>query len=657
MNDKSIEKYGEIKVDKPEVEDLFRALDLEYKILLYYLYYACQPVKKIYALQTHRMALEIINLFKHLYEKIDRVHDNALFEEVKKYYAYLLSNHSHYFIRRAWEKTTPESLKFKELTPERLKIVTEVCKYNKSIDHLIPHIFEKNHESPLIVDKSINKSHVGHYHPEFNDNLFEKVKEEEKGVNKYYDLETKLDETKNVRILQYSTMGRCEPEMSEIHEWVTKAIVLAKNSKKIDQSLTKTLVSLGIFIKTGKEADLKQLNEHWAMMENKVDFLIGPYEVYQDPMSIIGSYGAELTIEAHNMKPFQKIWVKLERMLPYPEEYMREKPEPGNISVRTKLFSTGVNGPLRYVAAYCLPNDNELRQKKTKQVIYKHASTQNRKIQEKMRQMIHIEETKDVLKKHDENYQLESDIWTLHVILHETLGHAAGKLHKHPKKGNITDKYLPSLIKGDFDTLEELRADINAAWIAMEGYSDLLGCFDWLKKWDKKMGQQSLKKFIISELMSGGIRRLGSLPKPVKKVEGAHARASLVITNYLLNNGGVELKEEFELMEGKEYLVVGFVVNDLNKVIGSIKELCTKVQKIKSTGDGPANTKLFKWYTDNPIGIEKIRYYSTKLKEKNDYLFNGTSIVVDHYPKLEPQIQNGEIKDVMLKWSSTFLDQ
>lgn len=640
-------KYGDVLVIQPNIEDLFNNLHLDEKILIYYLYHAFQSTNIIYSGQIHRYAPEIIALFKFLYHKIDRVHDNKLFKDVELYYLFLITNHSQYSVREAMTKKTPDMMGLKELTSDAVKTIAPMLGYKKDIDHILPHIFDSKLESVLVSDNSINKSNVGHYSRDFKQSDFDKVPLSSRGVNKYY--------TKD-KIYSYSAKDRNDKEMSDVHSWITQAIVWANSSKTIDERIKKTLMSLGSFVMSGSEADLKELNIHWSEMDSKIDFLFGPYEVYTDPMHIIGAYAAEITIQLENLVEFRKMWPKLERMLPFSDEFKRDVPNPGNISIRTKLFAAGSNGPLRMVAAYCLPNDDDLRKTHTKQVIYYYPpslksisqSNEFNKYKE-YRELRHISHNLSIYVEHDGNCTLEGYIWNVHVILHETVGHAAGKL-----SDGIFNQDLPYMIKDDFNSMEELRAEINAGWISMEGYDDLKKCFPTFAKWDKQLGPQLFKTLLLTELMNDGLRRLANLPQPMKSVEGAHARANLIILNYLLSYGGVELVEEYKSIGEKSFLIVGCKINDIYKVISGVKELCQKVQEIKSTGHGDANNKLFTWYSNNPVGIEKLRYYSQKLKEKNDYLNGNTSIVADSYPTPSLIAENGKIKNVVLKWNSIF---
>jgi len=640
-----MDKYGDVLIIQPNVEDLFNNLSLDEKILLYYLYHAFQPTNTIYSGQIHRYAPEIVQLFKFLYHKVDRVHDLKLFKDIEQYYLFLLANHSQYSVREAMTKKTPEMMGLTELTPSAVQSIAPLLGYKRDIEHLMPHIFDSKLESTLVSDHSINKSHVGHYAPDFKQSDFDKVPLTSRGVNKYYSKD---------KIYSYSAKDKNEKEMVEVHQWITKAIVWANSSKTIDEKIKKTLMSLGSFIMSGSEADLRELNINWSEMDSKIDFLFGPYEVYTDPMHIIGAYAAEITIQLENLVEFRKMWPKFERMLPFPDEFRRDVPKPGNISIRTKLFAAGSNGPLRMVAAYCLPNDDDLRKTYTKQVIYyyppptKSFKKGTDKYKE-YRNLRHISHNLSIYEEHDGNCTLEEYIWNVHVILHETVGHAAGKL-----SDGILNHELPYMIKDDYNSMEELRAEINAGWISMEGYDDLKKCFPTFAKWDKQMGPQLFKTLLLTELMNDGLRRLANLPQPLKSVEGAHARANLIILNYLLSYGGVELVEEDKFVNQKYFLVVGCKINDIYKVIAGVKELCQKIQEIKSTGHGMENSKLFKWYSNNPIGIEKLRYYSQKLKEKNDYLNENTSVVADSYPTPSLVIENGKIKNVILKWNSIF---
>lgn len=625
-------RYLEILLIKPNIKSLFDDLELDYKILLYYLQKAAIPINEVYATQIHRFAPEILNCFEFLDKKVNPVLDADLKKEIKIFLVYLQTNHSQYFIREAMTKKTPEKLGMSELTAEKFDTIMKLYQYPHPYEHLIPHIFT-DIESNLVVEGSIEKSSIGHYNPQFKQKYYNSVP---KGLNKYYDV---VDNKPVARV--YSIKDKCDKPLKEAHKWILEALDFSRQSKIIPQSIQKTLLSLSIFLATGSEEDLRQLSIDWSNMDEKIDFLFGPFEVYNDPMHTAGSYAVELTIRNLDLKKFRQIWPRLERMLPYPSEHMRLIPEPGNISIRTKLYSGGSNGPLRVVAAYCLPNDDELRQSKAKQVIYKYDHPRGGK---EYCEIKYINHTFEILKKYDENFQLPEQIWAISVLLHETLGHAAGKI-------NVDVDELPKLIGNDFSSLEELRADINAAWIAIVGYDDLKECFDWWKKWDSKLGKILFQELILTELLNCAFSRLINLPDNFETIEGAHARANVVITNFILSRGGVELVKDYYTSNGKVFLKLGCKITDFSAVIESVKTLCLKVQSIKANGDGKENTKLFKWYINNPISLFDFQSYSAALKIKNNYLFEGAKISADEYPLFDPVIENGKIKNIVLKWT------
>ena len=62
--------------------------------------------------------------------------------------------------------------------------------------------------------------------------------------------------------------------------------------------------------------------------------------------------------------------------------------------------------------------------------------------------------------------------------------------------------------------------------------------------------------------------------------------------NYLLDSGGVELKQEPVTVDDSEHMALGFVVIDVDATCKAITDLMMHVQTIKSTGDGQACNTL-----------------------------------------------------------------
>ena len=585
--------YSNLKIIDPNIDDLFNTLDADHKKLSYYLIEGCKIANLIYSDQIHPNAREIIKLFVHVYKnypKYDSLYDPDILLKLKKYTEFLLSTHSNYNIH--FKKEIPP------IDRDTLSKLVQLTRYPTTIDKLLDSIYDADID--LIVDGSIQKSKVGHYRGNF-------------GKNDVYDitkvsLNNRVDKVDTIVIRSYSMKDLNSNDMKLAHSWFKKALDICSESKTISPTIKTSLTKLLIFLQEGSVDSLDEYHKSWVKIEGVLDFLFSPFEVYMDPMHRMGSYASEVTIESVNLTNFKKIWIKLENSLPIPDEY-KSKSIAGNMSFRTKIYSGGANGPIRMISAYCLPNSSA----DTKQVIYTYSTNNGIYLNKHIERMIDGDMSRFCV----------NVAYTTHLILHEW-AHATGKFTKHLDGTPITSTNLPEYISKDFSSLEELRAETFAVWTLLNNYKDLLECFPELKKADKLMGDR-FKELYTTMIMDDGIRRLaGCDGNPIE----AHARANMVLTNYVMSYDGLEILEES--VHG--LFNIGCKV-DMNKIVDIIKKLCIQVQSIKSTGNGSGNDKLFNWFVKNPIGDAKMKQYAIKLKHKNSMLMSG--IEVENYPKLQ----------------------
>lgn len=600
--------FHNIKIIDPDIDDVFNKLDKDHKKLAYYLVQGCKAANYIYSEQIHPDARDLINLFIHLYvnyPKFDPQYDHKILENLKKYTEFLISTHSQYYVDNHKE--------YPPIDKNTLITLSQLTRYPKSVDNLITRLFDKTDEQ-LYVDGNVQKSYIGHYR-------IESSKKSKKYIDTIVDkihLNSQVcQDEKGLKVRVYSMKDLNSEDMKLAHKWFKLAYEHCIVSKTISPTVVNCLSKLLIFLQEGTIDSLIDYHNSWIKIEGMIDFIFSPFEVYLDPLHKMGSYAGEVTVESINLTNFRKIWQKLENDLPIPDEF-KSKNTPGRMSFRTKIYASGANGAMRLISAYCLPNSSN----DTKQVIYTYNET-----------------NKPYLNKHLMEI-IEGDLasfymnvaYKMHLVLHEW-AHATGKFTQYTDGTKITSANLSDYISKDYSSLEELRAETFAIWTFLNNYKDLIGCFDDMKRVDKNLGEMKFKELYTTLVLNDGLRRLASCDgNPIE----AHARANMVLTNYVMSHNGLEVIEEPFEFNGKMLYTIGCKIQ-LDKIPNIIKKLSIQIQTIKSTGNGNANERLFDWFVKNPIG-QKRKIYAQKIRDRIIEVVGNERIEVENYPIIEPDL-------------------
>ncbi|MEX0848860.1 MAG: hypothetical protein WD055_01390 [Candidatus Dependentiae bacterium] len=677
---KGLQTFHEIAVQyKSGIDEIFNTLHPEERIFLYYLYRASLPGHYLCSHQIHRHAVEIMDLFESILEQREQLKKmecqldfsvEDFTNEVITYLVYLWTNHGQYFLHDEYEqKRTPLDLKCQLITPENLQKVISVIGSNKSINHLLSSIFDNEVEKTLCVDGDIAESAINIYHPDFTEQDFVSLPEDKRSqINAYFDV-AYVDDERCPHVNVYKVGGRCSQELEVAVHWLQKAYEHVRHYPQLfDIHTERSLDYLIQFLKTGDEELFKQHSVEWIKTHNKLDYNFGWIEVYLDPKQYRGGFQAEVTAKTIDMKMLNALLPSLEGKLPFPDEYKRKSLDDlsaiPNASINIALFATGELGPLEILAAYCLPNYDELRtQHGSKQIIY-HSEKGLKQLTNPAlaRALFSLPKQVEWLKEHDPEGKLGDDIWNLGCILHETLGHGSGRLHKHTfrdgdklvignKAYNIGDTIDVTSINNNEllgkygQSLEELRAEIISLYTSVFNFDELAQA-GLYKDWPEKIGKERLIKELIKGMVWTGLSRLLSQSKKSNEIRGAHAQANTTILNFLLDGGGLQLLKENVEVEGETYQVLGFEIDDVEQVKKNIVALAQEVQRIKSTGDGQALTVMMKKY-----GITMRNPEHRDILQRNDKAVAGDLVVIASlYPHYYPVKSNDKVVDVDAVW-------
>ena len=721
-------QYREIVVrHQPSISQPFNDLEAAERIMSYYLYRAILPANRILANQQHRHAQDIIDLFTQLYRHrtIIEPHLGTNFiEEVKTYLVYLATNHGHYFKRlNTNNKRTPDSLNLTLLTPNTIKKAMQLAPTNlneETFDTIFSSLFVTTYEQTLMTPGSIDES-ATNFHSLFFDNLdFELIPIDEKGIHAYYD----INKQGNAHVTYPHVGGRFNDELAVTTHWLEKAYTHAQSHPYyFDEHFTNSLGHLIAFFKTGKEEEFKEHFKDWIHTNSSIDYSLGFIETQDDPMKATGSMQGEVTIKHHDQEKLNRLNIVLpdiEETLPLPDEYKRKNASLSRTaSLNTQLYATGALGPLHITVAYNLPNYRDIKTEHGTKVILSptEPSIEAHLNPRLWNKFYFTPEQVEWLDEHDQENRLSQEITELLHCLHETIGHASGKLDTHTftendinigstfyQKGKtipVTDENLLVLIPHYSNALEELRAEVIALYVATHHLEKLSSC-GFLKEWVENHGTESIIRWILHVMAYRALKRLtrqapvylenetNALPIPFgtqqpdnyhraqkrdaiefefdqennelyveesqfKPIVGVYAQANAVITNYLIEQGAAVLKRQNVIIDGESHAIATIQIVDIEKGREATKKLMQQVQRITSTGDGRQAETLFKQY-GRTLGTPDI----TAIMQQNKKTLAGDAqVFANIYPSLIPVIdpETNEVVDVEANWPADIFEQ
>jgi dipeptidyl-peptidase-3 len=313
----TIETFNEIATQyNSSLAQLYNDLSPEERVFAYYIVRASLPGNRILADQTHRNSVAIIEIC----EKI-LLHEDALrnlqwmpekehkqfFKELTTYLVFLWSNHGPYFAKeRADEKRTPERMKLSMLTREHFSHALSLLKQADLImilDDVTPTLFDQKYEPTCCVANSIENSGGNFYSADFTEQDYQALPSEEKTyLNAYYFVQN----TKGTRmpmVQKYRIGGKYSPELTVAAHWLKEAKEhVQQHPAYFDNATVESLDHLIQFLHTGNEEDFKTHSIAWLKTNNRLDYLFGFIENYEDPKEYRGSFEAEVTIKAVDMQ-------------------------------------------------------------------------------------------------------------------------------------------------------------------------------------------------------------------------------------------------------------------------------------------------------------------------------------------------------------------
>lgn len=701
---KQTAQFKEIFVSyNQDIEQHYNKLSEPEKTFIALMYQASIPGNRILMDQVHRHGPEVFNLFKTLYDqqgqlaeleksgsvKFEQSSCEEFINQVKTYLVYLFVNNGQYFKKESEnEKRTPGKLELTALTKENLCKAFEVLRLTDKanrVQALDRTIFDHTYEPTLTVAGSIEKSAVNIYaksdHPNNSQSFTQADLDalEDQDFNNgacYYDVQITNNNKRVARVTPYAVNGKYSKDLEVMVSWLRKAHhVAAQSPEYFDQHLVTSLEHLITSLETGSQAEYALHCIAWLKDKSRVSYTLGFVESYFDPMGDVASFQSDVTIQDpdFDLTHLSKQLPALEAALPLPQEFKRNvlgsDAALPNATMRIVAAATGDLGPLFLTAAYCLPNDAVIRSEHgTKQIIYRAdkglAATINSIL---TRKLFYLKKRADWFEEHDQEFSIMTDLWNIHVVLHETLGHGSGKYSEHTfqdgeelkingvkhKMGDrvpVTNSNFSKFMAGTDAAIEELRAEIIALYISLN-HLDVMKEHGLLKKWPQKLSDNQLREWLVFDMANTALRRMVSQNSDATEVTGAHAQANCIITNFLIERGGVAWLQERVDVNGVSCDVLGIEIVDLVKAIDAVKELMVLTQTIKST----ANGIKAQWLIDT-YGKPLNRDYFKILKANEKMIVDDLKERVVLNPHFVPELQENGSYRLLASWPKDIFD-
>ena len=631
------EQFADIKILRfrvPGFEDLLTSQ----KILLYYLYEAALAGRDILWDQNFRYNLLIRRSLENIYKtyKGERTGQNwETFVVYLKRVWFSNGIHHHY----SMDKFVPEipSDYFSDLikNSDFAGFPGNFDETDSFTETLIPLIFDEKIASKRVVqdagtdliEASANNFYENISQQEAED-FYQKLTDPDNSRPVSYGLNSKLVKENGVITEKVWKVGGMYAEAIEkIVFWLEKAIIVAENP--IQKA---TLSKLVDFYRTGDLDAFDEYNILWLQdTKSLIDVVNGFIEVYGDPLGRKGTFESVVSIrDVESTKRAKTVsdnaqW--FEDHSPTHPEYKKKNVTGVSAKGINVVIESGDCSPSTPIGIN-LPNADWIRAEYGSKSVtidnimtaYDEASKNSGAIEE--------------FAWSDEEVQL-SKKWgnlcsSLHVDLHEIVGHGSGKLKEGV--GNPADT-----LKNYASTLEEARADLVALYFAID--PKLVGL--------NLMPEISVGFAEYNSYVRGGMMTQLVRVEPGKNIEESHMRNRQLIAAWAYEKGKSENIIEKKTRDGKTF----FVVNNhvlLREIFGA---LLREIQRIKSEGDYEAGKNLVEKYGVK-VDLDLHQEVLERWKKLNIAPFSGFI-----NPRLVPVFDGENIVDVKIEYPEDFIGQ
>jgi dipeptidyl-peptidase-3 len=631
------EQFADIRILRYRIEG-FENLSLNRKIFVWYLYQAALTGRDINMDQNYKYNILIrrcLETIIHHYRGSRNSESwNNFMVYVKKFW---FSNGMHH--HNSMDKLKPEFTEsyfkklFFDVHDEKLPLAV-----HQSQTELFN--FVKNQLfNPAVAPKRLLQDEGADHIAGSACNFYENLTQAE--VEAFYAAKIDTDDTRPVSHGLNSKLIKTEGVIKELvyksdglyGKAIRKIVIFLEHALKyVESDLQQhSIQKLIHFYESG---DLHAFDEYSVLWvkdtEPMVDFVNGFIEVYADPMGFHGSWQSMVSIRDEEATTrFQSIsemagW--FEKNSPIDEQFKRSDAKGVSYKVIQVITESGDCSPTSPIGVN-LPNADWIRSEHGSKSVslgniedaYENASKSTGSIEE-----FYL----------PEQQQRVRDVGPLasklHTALHEVIGHGSGKL----ADGIASPK---DSLKSYASTIEEARADLVALYYITDPELIKRGLVT-----NEEVGKAEYDGFMLNSMMRQLVR-----VEPGQQLEESHARNRQLIAQWVFEKGNVNKVVEQIKKKGKTY----FKINDYQALRILFGVLLREVQRIKSEGDYEAAKALVENYgvkVDPDLHQEVLERW----KKLNIAPFAGFI-----NPKLEVEMFEGKIKDVVVKYPDDFTDQ
>lgn len=628
-------RFADIEIIRYDVPG-FEKLSLNQKLLVYYLSEATQSGRDMIFDQNNKNNLRLRKTLEELYVNYegDKKADEFKYFEVhlKRFW---MSNgiHHHY----AENKILPEfsSAFLTEMirqSPKAKLPLFDDKDSTKFKNWLVELLF-----NPELESKRVNKDEKVDQIKMSANNFYENLSDKE--VKAFYEpkkaadtieplswgLNSKLIKTGDQIVEKtWKVGGMYDASISKIVYWLEKAQGVAETPEQ------KTSIGLLIdFYKTGNLKTWDNYNIAWVKdVNSSIDFINGFIEVYHDAIGMRANF--ESAVEIKDMEASKRMSILaanaqwFEDNSPIEKAHKKSKVVGVTYNVVNVAMEAGDLAPSTAIGIN-LPNAEWIRET--------HGS-----------KSVSLGNIVDAYNKANSGGLLAEFCWDsiqlqrsktygelaakLHTAMHEVIGHASGKMNVGVTKDDL----------GAYgSTLEEARADLVALYYLMDKKLVDIGVMPSLE-----VGKAEYDDYIRNGMMVQ-LRRL----QPGESIEEDHMRNRQLVASWVYEAGLKDNVIEKKARDGKTF----FVIKDYEKLRVLFGQLLNKIQAIKSTGDQKAAQKLVEGY-----GVKVDANLHTEVLKRTKALdiaaYRGFI-----QPRLVPVMENGQIVDVKITFTESYVDQ
>jgi len=630
-----VERFADVRVLRYRVPG-FEALDARTKELLYYLYEAALCGREMTYDQKYRYNLAVKRTLEQIVRHYPGDRDTADFRELALYLKrvwFANGIHHHY----GHDKLTPGFSRsafaaFMHGTPAAFP-VRERQSLDELVDELTRVMFDetvdaklvsKNADRDVLLCSAVN-FYAGLTQPEV-EAFYAKAAVPGDEAPVAVGINSRLVKIDGAPVEQVQKIGgRYTQAIERVVGWLEKAVVCAETGAQ--RTALEKLIG---FYRSGSLEDWDDYNIAWLLdTESQVDVINGFIEVYNDPLGMRGTF--ESIVSFRDPEATRRIgtiagaaqW--FEDRMPFFDRHKKQNVTGISAKVITVVVESGDASPTTPIGIN-LPNSDWIRRK--------HGS--------KSVTLANIVAAYDAVRggvdrefsygaaEIERNERYGELAATLHVDLHEVIGHGSGQTE--PGVGPLHET-----LKNYGSTLEEARADLVALYFAVDPKLVELGLMPSVE-----VGYTGYDRFIRNALL----QQLSRV-EPGKDLEEDHMRNRQLIALWALERGARDNVIEKRRRDGKTY----FVVNDHRKLRALFGALLRELQRIKSMGDYAAIRDLVERYgvkVDPELHAE-VRERYARLNVPAHSGFIG--------PRLVPVRSGEKIVDVRIEYPEDFAAQ